>query len=50
MPMPLGQGVPWGGSAVAQLARACWDLGAGGHYLGAEEGNVWRSGEGPTGA
>ena len=23
--VPLGQGVPWGGTAVAHLARACWN-------------------------
>ena len=23
--MPLGHGVPWGGTGVAHLARACWD-------------------------
>ena len=23
--VPLGQGVPWGGTALALLARACWD-------------------------
>ena len=23
--VPLGQGVPWGGTALALPARACWD-------------------------
>ena len=49
-PVPLGQGVPWGGNAVAHLARACWDSEARGHHFGGAEGNVWTSGEGPSGA
>ena len=32
--VPLGQGVPWGGTAVALSARACWDYGAAGLHFG----------------